>query len=84
MGCRFVELLAAITGNSSNREDLKLLRDRINTLERLFLAREGVTRKEDHLPARFHNDSLSKGRTKGRVVRRKDLEKMLDENYASC
>ena len=84
MGWRFVDLLTSVTGNTLTTEGLKLTSDRINTLERLFLVREGVTRVEDCLPPRFHQDPLPEGIAEGRVISPEDLGKMIDEYYASC
>ncbi len=84
MGWKISPVLQAITGKSFSNEELKIISDRINTVERLFLVREGVTRKEDNLPLRFHKDPLPEGMAEGHMVSREDLEKMLDEYYSVC
>ncbi len=49
-------------------------------LERLFIAREGVTRKDDSLPTRFVKDPMGDG--SGPSTRSVlELEAMLDEYY---
>jgi aldehyde:ferredoxin oxidoreductase len=54
--------------------------ERIVNLERLFIAREGITREDDTLPARFLHEPLPEGSgpSTGSVL---ELEPMLDEYY---
>ena len=52
--------------------------DRIYTMERAFNAKEGFSRKDDTLPARFLEEPMPKGPAKGKVV---PLDEMLDEYY---
>lgn len=49
----------------------------IVTLTRAFNYREGFTRADDNLPARFHDESID-----GKTISRLELEKMLSEYYA--
>ena len=53
--------------------------DRIYTIERLFINREGFTRKDDTLPPRLLKEPMTGGPSKGHVVK---LGAMLDEFYA--
>ena len=77
-------ILQAITGRAFSNEELKTISDRINNLERLYLVREGVTRKDDSLPPRFEKEPLPEGVAEGKTVKRADFEKMLDEYYSAC
>ncbi|RLI07436.1 aldehyde ferredoxin oxidoreductase [Candidatus Bathyarchaeota archaeon] len=72
---------SACTGWDLKPEELKLIGERIWNLTRMFNVREGFTRKDDSLPPRMSQDPLPSGKTKGKVVRPEDFEKMLDEYY---
>ncbi len=74
------ELLRAAIGWNITGEEVRLIGERIVNLERLFIAREGITRKDDTLPRRFveHPMSESSGPSAGSVL---ELEPMLDEYY---
>ncbi|MFC2030432.1 aldehyde ferredoxin oxidoreductase family protein [Chloroflexota bacterium] len=76
------ELLEAATGWDMTGEEVRCIGERIVNLERLFIAREGITRRDDTLPRRFLEEPLPEGSgdSSGSVV---ELEPMLDEYYAS-
>jgi aldehyde:ferredoxin oxidoreductase len=74
------ELLEAATGWQLTGEDVRKVGERIVNLERLFIAREGITRKDDTLPKRFLEEPLPEGSgpSTGSTL---ELEAMLDEYY---
>jgi aldehyde:ferredoxin oxidoreductase len=74
------ELLQATTGWDITGEEVRQIGERIVNLERLFIAREGISRKDDTLPSRFLHEPLPEGSgpSTGSVV---ELEPMLDEYY---
>ncbi|MFQ6100372.1 MAG: aldehyde ferredoxin oxidoreductase family protein [Anaerolineae bacterium] len=74
------ELLRAATGWDVTGEEVRRIGERIVNLERLFIAREGITRKDDTLPRRFLEEPLPEGSgpSTGSVL---ELEPMLDEYY---
>jgi aldehyde:ferredoxin oxidoreductase len=74
------ELLQAATGWDITGEEVRRIGERIVNLERLFIAREGITRKDDTLPTRFLEEPLPEGSgpSTGSVL---ELEPMLDEYY---
>jgi aldehyde:ferredoxin oxidoreductase len=74
------ELLAAATGWDLTGEEVRRIGERIVNLERLFNAREGITRRDDTLPARFTREPLpaGSGPSTGSVL---ELEPMLEEYY---
>ncbi|GAB4244107.1 MAG: aldehyde ferredoxin oxidoreductase family protein [Thermoleophilia bacterium] len=74
------ELLNAATGWDMTGEEVRRAGERIVNLERLFIAREGITRKDDTLPRRFLQEPLGppESPSAGAVV---DLDQMLDEYY---
>ncbi len=71
-------LMTYATGIDFTEERLMKIGERIINLERLYLVRHGVTRKDDTLPRRYtHEPNPSKG-AKNQVV---ELDPMLDEYY---
>ena len=57
--------------------------ERIFNLQRLYLIREGISRKDDTWPNRFFDESLPEGPSKGNRVSREVIEKVLDEYYTA-
>ena len=74
-----VEMLNAITGWNWSHYELLKAGDRIYTLERLFINREGFGRKDDTLPKRLLKEPMPEGPSKGHLVK---LGEMLGEYYA--
>ncbi len=74
------ELLNAGTGWDMTGEEVRRVGERIVNLERLFIAREGITRADDTLPHRFLHEPLGPpdSPSAGATV---DLDQMLDEYY---
>ncbi len=74
------ELLQAATGWDLTGQEVQRIGERIVNLERLFIAREGITRQDDTLPRRFLEEPLPEGSgpSTGSVL---ELEPMLDEYY---
>jgi len=74
------ELLRAATGWDITGEEVQRIGERIVNLERLFIAREGITRQDDTLPKRFLEEPMpgGSGSSTGSVL---ELEPMLDEYY---
>jgi aldehyde:ferredoxin oxidoreductase len=73
------ELLQAATGWQISGEEVRTIGERIVNLERLFNARQGLTRAEDTLPRRFLEEPLAEGNPSAGAVLR--LQPMLDEYY---
>ena len=80
-----VEILAtlysAATGIRKTEKELLETAREVYSLERTFLGREGITRKDDMLPEFFFTVPVPDGREKGRVLDRDKFEKMKDEFY---
>jgi aldehyde:ferredoxin oxidoreductase len=76
------ELLQAATDWDLTGEEVRLIGERVVNLERLFIAREGITRADDTLPRRFLEEPMSEGSgaSTGSVL---ELEPMLDEYYGA-
>ena len=76
------ELLQAATGWTFTGEEVQRIGERIVNLERLFIAREGITRQDDTLPRRFLQEPMPEGSgpSTGSVL---ELSPMLDEYYCA-
>ncbi|MFW9802132.1 MAG: aldehyde ferredoxin oxidoreductase family protein [Candidatus Thorarchaeota archaeon] len=76
----FADMLPLATGvkEFGNVDTLIQIAERQVNLKRLFNAREGISRKDDNLPARFTDEPMPEGPGKGQVV---DLEPMLNDYY---
>ncbi len=73
-------LLNWTTGSSFTPRSLMLAGERIYNLEKLFNVREGFTKENDRLPAKFSKPSPNGG-SKGSKVTKKELEKMRVDYY---
>jgi aldehyde:ferredoxin oxidoreductase len=70
-------LFNSVTGLKLSQAEFLRAGERIHTLERLMNTREGISRKDDTLPARF----LHEGRACDPLKRTVPLEAMLDDYY---
>ncbi|MBR9981381.1 MAG: aldehyde ferredoxin oxidoreductase family protein [Desulfatitalea sp.] len=73
-----MELLNAATGAGYTLEELCAAGERIFNAERLFLIRNGFSRKDDQLPDRITKEPLPDGPAKGMVCH---LDAMLEDYY---
>lgn len=74
------DVLQAATGVNFTPELMKI-GERINTLERLILVREGIGRENDYPPERILTEPLPEGPAKGKILTREMYDIMLDEYY---
>lgn len=72
------EALTSISGERWSLEEMREAGERIMCQERLFNMREGITRKDDSLPARLLTEPKPDGPTQGAVV---PLEELKDDFY---
>lgn len=75
---RAAQITKAVTGFPFTEKMMFKTGERIVNLERAYLIREGITRKDDFLPTRFLKEPLPNGNSKGAVF---EMEPMLDEYY---
>jgi aldehyde:ferredoxin oxidoreductase len=75
---RLTQIMNLATGAGYTEETLLEAGERIYNLERMFLLKAGLTKKDDTLPARMLTEPLPEGPGKGHVA---DLEEMLPEFY---
>jgi len=74
------QLLNYLTKFTFTEEEIKKSTERIMNIERAYIVREGIRRKDDVLPDRFLNEPLPEecGESAGSIV---ELEPMLNEYY---
>ncbi len=60
---------------------LKELGERVYTLERMYIVREGISRKDDRLPDYYYDVPVPDGPSKGHYIDRNEFDRMLDEYY---
>jgi aldehyde:ferredoxin oxidoreductase len=77
----YAKAMSALTGWNITGEELMTVPDKITTLTRAFNVREGFGRKDDMLPPRAMKEPVMDGSTKGRMINKEELDKMLDEYY---
>ncbi|WP_028307800.1 aldehyde ferredoxin oxidoreductase family protein [Desulfitibacter alkalitolerans] len=68
-----------ITGQEMTEQEILLNVERIINMERMFNVKNGFSRKDDTLPKRFTEETMSCGESKGQVV---DLDTMLSDYYS--
>jgi len=77
------EMLAAVTGWDMSGEELEQVGVRVVTLRKLYNVREGWTRAEDTLPARFLDEALPGPSGRGIRLSREGLDLMIASYYAA-
>ncbi|NWG03474.1 MAG: aldehyde ferredoxin oxidoreductase family protein [Syntrophaceae bacterium] len=77
----FSKLIALSTGLAFTPKELKIIGERIYTLERMMLVKDGITRKEDTLPKRYFEEPIPEGPAKGEVISHEEFDGMLNEYY---
>jgi len=78
---QFSKLIALSTGLTFTSKELMIIGERIYTLERLMLVKDGITRKDDTLPKRYFEEPVPEGPAQGEIISRKGFNRMLDEYY---
>lgn len=74
------KVLEYLTGYDFTPE-LMIIGERIYSLERLIINREGRFRKDDMIPERLRTEKMPEGQAKGHVVSDEIYNTMLDEYY---
>ena len=77
----FRDAVEVATGMSFTTDDLVRVGDRIYNTERLFLVRQGMSRKDDAVPAKFYQP-WTHGPRAGTRVEAAEFEALLDRYYA--
>jgi aldehyde:ferredoxin oxidoreductase len=77
------DLVSAATGMPMDEREIFRVAARINNVERAFLVREGITRKDDTIHGRMMDEPVPSGRYKGEKLDRKEFARMLDQYYTN-
>ncbi|MBN1159896.1 MAG: aldehyde ferredoxin oxidoreductase family protein [Candidatus Diapherotrites archaeon] len=75
------EIMYAITGIRFEKEEVKLIEDRIWNMEKLYNIREGWTIADDYLPWRVTHEGQPTGPKPGAKISQKAFENALQEYY---
>ncbi len=76
------KLFEYVTGRLTTEAELHEKANTIIMTARRFGVREGIGRKDDMLPRRFMEEPLPEGGSQGSVIKKEELDKMLDEYYS--
>lgn len=74
-------LFFACTGIEISPEEMELAAERINDLERSFIVREGMSRKDDYFHGKIAKEPVQTGPFKGEMLDLEKFDAMLDEYY---
>lgn len=74
-------LLKSLTGLDFHAAEVEAVGERVNNLARVFNILSGFGREDDTFPERILSEPLKEGNSKGQLISKKDLDKMLNEYY---
>jgi aldehyde:ferredoxin oxidoreductase len=74
-------MLYAVTGLSLTREDMRRTAQRVFTLERAYIIREGITRADDVLQGKWVKDAVNGGPYDGALIDPEKWQGMLTDYY---
>lgn len=75
------DFFKAVHGYNFKNKELLKLGERVYNLEKAFNVREGFNREHDTLPPRMMNEPIREGGSRGSVITREELDRMLDDYY---
>jgi aldehyde:ferredoxin oxidoreductase len=75
------DLLEGLTALSFTADEVFKVGERVNNLCKAFNVREGFTRADDTLPERLMTEPIPDGPSKGQLIDKEDLNRMLDDYY---
>jgi aldehyde:ferredoxin oxidoreductase len=75
------KLYSALVGWQISPQELMKTGERIHNLIKAYLVREGLSRKDDSLPARFYEEPISDGPAKGALLSKDKMNRLLEEYY---
>jgi aldehyde:ferredoxin oxidoreductase len=74
-------MLHAVTGLNLDPTEMKLVAQRVFTLERAYIMREGITRADDVLQGKWVKEGVKGGRYDGRTIDPEKWQTMLEDYY---
>jgi aldehyde:ferredoxin oxidoreductase len=75
------DLLEGLTALPFSADEVFKVGERVNNLCKAFNVREGFTRADDTLPERLMTEPIPDGPSKGQLIDKEDLNRMLDDYY---
>jgi aldehyde:ferredoxin oxidoreductase len=75
------ELFSLATGFQTDEKQIMITAERVQNLERAFLCREGISRKDDRLIGKWAEEPIPNGPYKGQRIDPEKWEEMLDDYY---
>ncbi len=75
------ELTTAATGVEYDEKSMWAMAARVNNVERAFLIREGITRKDDTIHGRAMDEPVPSGPFKGTKLEQEGIDQMLNDYY---
>jgi len=75
------ELISAATGVEMDEKEMTVIAERINNVERAYLVREGITRKDDTIHGRMMEEPVPSGPFKGKRLDKEKFKIMVDDYY---
>jgi aldehyde:ferredoxin oxidoreductase len=75
------KLIHCSSGWQFKEKDIQEIGKRVIDIERMFLNREGISRKDDTLPKRYFDDPMPLKITKGHHIDRKEFDSLLSRYY---
>ena len=76
-----IDFFKAVHGYEPDVRELIRAGERVYNLEKAFNVREGFTRSDDTLPPRVMKEPIRDGPSRGQLVNKEDLDRMLDDYY---
>lgn len=77
----YAEMYSAVTGNDYTLDQLLEKSAAVYDLTRLINVKYGISRKDDYPSQRIFDDPVQTGPTVGKVIDRKEYDKLLDIYY---
>ena len=74
-------LYSAYTGLDVSPQELMKSAERLFTLFKAYVIRQGMTRKDDNWPDRLYDEPVKDGPYKGTVLSREKVDELLDDYY---
>jgi aldehyde:ferredoxin oxidoreductase len=75
------DMLYSVTGVSMDTSGMREVANRIFTVERAFLVREGITKQDDFLRGKWVNGPVPNGPFEGNTIEEDKWRQMLEEYY---
>jgi aldehyde:ferredoxin oxidoreductase len=77
----YADLISSFLEEEISPEEFMKMGERIFNIQRLYLVREGMGRKDDTYPERFYKEKMPEGPSAGAGLSRETIGRVLDEYY---